>query len=323
MYQYRFTIFTSTYNRAHTIHRVWESLNAQTFKNFEWLVFDNKSSDNIKEVLDGYVKEASFPMKVTYNEENIGKHLAMNKAFDMAKGEFFVIADSDDSIMPNALERFDKIWSSIPETERNNFSGINVQCLNTTTGKFVGDPFPEDRFISNNLELKYRYGITGEKWGIIRTDLMSKYRYPEIRSELGYFIDNIIWFGLAKDGYKVLCVNEAMKYYFVDTNNSVTKLKTKNPLRGANVFYYYINWNLNNNLDYILQYGPRKELLRNFVGLVRFGLATDNTLGQIIKNAKNRKMKSLLILILPLAYLMYQFTYKKFKKMGSKASQEN
>jgi hypothetical protein len=37
-YSYLFTVFTPTYNRAHSLHRVYESLQAQTFRDFEWLI---------------------------------------------------------------------------------------------------------------------------------------------------------------------------------------------------------------------------------------------------------------------------------------------
>jgi Glycosyltransferases involved in cell wall biogenesis len=41
----QFTVFTPTYNRAQTIHRVYDSLRAQTLRDFEWLVVDDGSTD--------------------------------------------------------------------------------------------------------------------------------------------------------------------------------------------------------------------------------------------------------------------------------------
>jgi glycosyltransferase involved in cell wall biosynthesis len=44
-----FTVFTPIYNRAHTLHRVYDSLRAQTLRDFEWIVVDDGSTDNTAE----------------------------------------------------------------------------------------------------------------------------------------------------------------------------------------------------------------------------------------------------------------------------------
>lgn len=54
------TVFTSTYNRAHTIVRTFESLQNQTDKDFEWIVVDDGSSDNTIELLSQLKKKRAF-----------------------------------------------------------------------------------------------------------------------------------------------------------------------------------------------------------------------------------------------------------------------
>ena len=58
------TVFTPTYNRAHTIGRTYESLCRQTCKDFEWLVIDDGSTDNTHTLIEQFAKEA--PFKITY-----------------------------------------------------------------------------------------------------------------------------------------------------------------------------------------------------------------------------------------------------------------
>ena len=50
------TIFTPAYNRAHTLPRTYKSLKRQDCKDFVWLIIDDGSSDNTKELVDGWIK---------------------------------------------------------------------------------------------------------------------------------------------------------------------------------------------------------------------------------------------------------------------------
>ena len=45
------TVFTPAYNRAYPIHKTYESLNRQSNKNFKWLIIDDGSTDNTKELI--------------------------------------------------------------------------------------------------------------------------------------------------------------------------------------------------------------------------------------------------------------------------------
>ena len=58
-----FTVFTPLYNRKHTIHRVWESLNQQTVQNFEWLIVNDGSEDGVESLLESYKKEATLKLE--------------------------------------------------------------------------------------------------------------------------------------------------------------------------------------------------------------------------------------------------------------------
>ena len=71
-----FTVFTPTFNRAHTLHRVYNSLCAQTFSDFEWVVVDDGSEDDTERLIAKWKKEADFPV-LYKKQKNRGKHMAM------------------------------------------------------------------------------------------------------------------------------------------------------------------------------------------------------------------------------------------------------
>lgn len=81
---YRFTVLTPTYNRAHTLPRVYRSLDSQTFRDFEWLVVDDGSSDDTADLVAHYRANAWFPVRYIYQEHGHKKktrfHLHMRSS---------------------------------------------------------------------------------------------------------------------------------------------------------------------------------------------------------------------------------------------------
>ena len=98
------TVFTPTYNRAETLPELFNSLMKQNCSNFEWLIVNDGSTDNTIKIINEFIKEATFPIRII-NTSNGGKHRAINKGVKIAKGEWFAIVDSDDFLLPNAIER--------------------------------------------------------------------------------------------------------------------------------------------------------------------------------------------------------------------------
>ena len=312
-YKYTFTIFTPVFNRKDTLHRVWESLNAQTYTDFEWIVVDDASTDNVKPLIESYQREAHFSMKVHYHEHNKGKHFAWNYAINEAQGKFFVPADADDSFDSETLEKFYMNWNSIPEQEQGAYSGINVLCKEVDTGKIIGTPFPNDPFVSDNLELCFRVKVKGEKWGMIRTEVLREFPLPEIATKCGYYPESYIWFSLAKKGYKVLCVNDALRYYFTDTGNSVLSQHRKNPIKSSGVVCHYTAWHLNNNLGYMFSSMAFKEVAKSYISLIRNGLLIGFSIRKQLKSLTGFINRTLFIGAIIPGILMYYITYGKFK----------
>jgi glycosyltransferase involved in cell wall biosynthesis len=176
-----FTVFTPTFNRAKTLRRVYDSLHVQSFRDFEWLIVDDGSTDDTHALIDRWQSEAGFSIRYFY-QENAGKHVAVNRGVAAANGQFFLILDSDDECVPEALERFLFYWQSIPEADKPRFSGVTCLCEDEQ-GRLVGSPFPHSPCDSDSIEIRLRYKVKGEKWGFQRTDVMRLFPFPEVRGE--------------------------------------------------------------------------------------------------------------------------------------------
>ena len=185
----RISVITSTYQRAAELPKLYESLLAQTYGNFEWVLIDDGSSDGTGELVRGWTREAPFPL--TYDwQENRGKHAAVNNAVRRARGEFCALIDSDDWYLPEALERMVAEWEAIPMEQRAEFA--NVEGLRVDgSGELVGDRFPADVFDSNAFELRALHGVHGDTIGMYRRDVLSRYPFPE---NLGWHVTPaLVW----------------------------------------------------------------------------------------------------------------------------------
>lgn len=218
--EYTFTVFTGTRNRAHTLARPYESLTAQTFRDFEWLIVDNGSTDGTAELVATWQAEADFPIRYL-SHENRGKHGSQNRAILEARGEFFLTLDSDDSCMPQSLERFKEAWEGIPEAERAGFAGVTCNSR-SERGEFFGTRYPSDPTDSNALEIRLRYKVQGEKWGFQRTDVMRQFPFPEVPGYTGLIPSGLIWNAIGRN-YRTRYINDELLVWWQDQTTSLSR----------------------------------------------------------------------------------------------------
>lgn len=128
-----------------------------------------------------------------------------------AHGELFLSLDSDDSCVPEALERLWHHWCSIPEEKRAEFSAVTCLCQDEE-GRIVGDPFPAPVVDSDSLEMRHRYKVWGEKWGFHRTEVLRRFPFPE--DVPGHVPEDVVWMAIARR-YRTRYVNEALRVYRV------------------------------------------------------------------------------------------------------------
>lgn len=218
--EYLFTVFTTTYNSVHTLHRPYESLLAQTLNDFEWLIVD-AGSDETESLVKSWC-EQRFPFPIRYfRMPNSGKHGAINFGVKEARGKLFVILDADDECVPEALERLLHHWDSIPDEKKQRFAGVGVLCRDQH-GTIVGSTFPFDVTDADFLELWHRYKVRGEKWLAIRTEVMREYPFPEI-PEFRSIPESVVLFRMARK-YQIRWVNETLRVYWVHPQSISRKL---------------------------------------------------------------------------------------------------
>ena len=293
---YTFTVFTPTYNRADTLPRVYESLKAQTFADFEWLVVDDGSTDQTRALVEGWQREAGFPIRY-FHQENRGKHAAFNRAVREAKGELLLNLDSDDRCVPNALERLKCHWDSIPGQQRPAFSAVTANCVDQE-GKLVGTPFPKDVLDSDPLEMRYRYRVRGEKWGFQRTDVLRQYPFPEALTRQ-YVPEDVVWTEIARK-YKTRFVNEALRIYHSDQPSMVHGQEPGKNAEGGRLQHLTV---LNRQIGYF-RYAPL-EFCRSAVHYARFSFHARRGVGRQWADLGPWLARLLWAVFLPVGWAVY------------------
>jgi glycosyltransferase involved in cell wall biosynthesis len=217
----RVSVFTPTFNRAGKLHRVFDSLLAQTCPHswFEWIVIDDGSIDDTGRVVDDFRARADFDLVYRY-QPNRGKHIAHNRALELARGEFFLVCDSADAFDANAIEYFLTRWEGLDVALCNRLYGINVRSRDQT-GRTRTPAMPRSPMISNNAEAVIVHGQTGDAWGIARTEVMREFPFPESHQG-SHYPETIIWNKLGWK-YEALYTNDVLHTTFYDTSDSITR----------------------------------------------------------------------------------------------------
>ena len=295
-----FTVFTPTFNRADTLPRVYESLSSQTFRDFEWLIIDDGSTDDTGELVARWQESANFSIRYL-SQPNSGKHLAHNWAVEEALGELFLVLDSDDACVPEALERFMFHWKSISAAEQHAFSAVTALCKDPVGG-VVGDPFPYDVLDSDSLELTYRYRVRGEKWGFHRTDVLRRFLFP-LQPRL-YIPECVVWNAIAPH-YKTRYVNEILRIYFAGDSardDQLTRLVPWGERAAGHVLQHETA--LNDEINW-LKWHP-SLFFRSAAHYTRFSFSSGQGITSQVRKLTNWRARALWLLMFPIGWLFHQ-----------------
>lgn len=161
-------VFTPTYNRAHTLPRLYRSLLAQTSPDFYWLVVDDGSTDATRRLVAAWQAEGRLDIQYIY-KENGGLHTAYNAAYAAATAPLTVCVDSDDWLTPRAVQTVLSAWGARGSAAYCGLVGLDCDAR---TGSPIGGPFPTGLGEVYFLDLSIRRLHRGDVKVVMRTDLM-------------------------------------------------------------------------------------------------------------------------------------------------------
>lgn len=196
------SIITSSYNCARFIGKTIESIQAQTYQNWELLITDDYSSDNSCKIISKYIADDSR-IKLFRLRTNSGAGIARNNSIKEASGRFIAFCDSDDRWYPEKLEKQ-------LEFMINNDAGLSYTSYDTCdeSGNING-------FVKCLPKLSYAKIIRDNGIGcltaIYDTDKVGKRYMPTIRKRQ----DWCLWIDIIKNNGPALGLQLPLSLYRV------------------------------------------------------------------------------------------------------------
>ncbi|QNS40624.1 glycosyltransferase family 2 protein [Chryseobacterium manosquense] len=245
------SIFTPTYNRAALLPRLYSSLKSLKDQNFEWIIVDDGSTDRTQALVEDFISEGVISIQY-YSQANSGKHIAINKGAELARGELFFIVDSDDFLPENSLETIGKYYEKIKDNAKiagicgkRKFLNADRQNLHLKKKEEVCTPF-EFRFVKH---------YEGDMAEVIKTEVMRTYSFPKFHGEI-FCTEALVWNRIGKD-YDILYFDEFIyecEYQDDGLTSKYFQLLLDNP-KGSLLYYREL-------LSFNLDKRKRKETLR-------------------------------------------------------------
>lgn len=284
------SVLTPTWNRAKYLRRVWEGLCGQTYKYFEWIVANDGSTDETEATLRDLAARSNFPIIIINASVHIGKARMDNEAIAQAHGEFILWNDSDDYLLPSAIERLVASWNSISKSKQDEYVGVTALCA---AGTEILTPLPPIIPLDTTWnDLAGIHHINGDMIFFTRTRRLKENPFPEVDFVIP---EGVIWSTIGNEKTRLL--QEVLKVVEYRTPNSISFSGKMEYCRGR---AYALAISVRN-----LQYYPRslKSRLWELVTYIRYSLHGEISLRSQMRMWGDNSSSSLFLLLWPMGCL--------------------
>ncbi len=223
-----FTVFTTTYNRGYLLPRLYKSLCEQTSPDFIWLLIDDGSTDNTRELVEKWIIENKIEIKYVF-KPNGGMHTGHNEAYKRINTEYNVCIDSDDYLLIDSIQTIKDLIEEFNISDNNKITGI-IGLNVSPSGKTIGNKFPRNILKSTYQDISYVHKAIGDKKIVFKTKNITKIApYPSFEDEK--FVP--LYYPIVLDSeYEYLCFNKnfcVVEYQDDGSTINIYKQYLKNP----------------------------------------------------------------------------------------------
>jgi len=182
------SIIIPVYNQSNKLSRCLDSILAQSYKDYELIIVNDGSTDNIESVIKKY--ENKFENFVFINQKNNGSNPARNRGFKESKGEYVIFCDADLELKPEMLE------AMLYTLEDNNEASYAYCSFKYGVKTFKLWPFDPEKL----KKIPY----------IHTSSLIKRSVFPGFDENIKRLQDWDLWLTLLEKGYKGIWINKIL-----------------------------------------------------------------------------------------------------------------
>ena len=279
----KISVLTPTYNRANFLKKLYQSLieNSKYDVEIEWLIMDDGSRDNTKEIVIEFKEENQIEIKY-YFQENQVKMVAINKLVGQATGDLIIDCDSDDYFTENAFKIIKDEYEKNKEE-----NGIYALCFlkYDTKGKNIGKNFIKNK--TTMFDLYFKEGEDGEKAIVFYSDIRKQYKHELENDEK--FITEARMYHKMDEKCKMICINRPImicEYQEGGYTKNIDKQFKENPFG----YYRYFQEILRKDMKGVI-FKKRLYIIKHYI---LFSYLTKQYDFNNIKGSKNKILYFLL-----------------------------
>jgi glycosyltransferase involved in cell wall biosynthesis len=286
------TVFTPTYNRAYCLEQVYQSLVRQSNSNFIWLIIDDGSTDNTKQVVETWIKQGRIEISYVF-QKNQGMHGAHNTAYDNIKTELNVCIDSDDYMPDNGVEIILKHADGLNKKDCAGLIALDADKY----GRIIGTKIPEALSLVKLSDLYLKHGIRGDKKLVLFTEVArSVPPYPLFPGENFVPLD-----------YKYLLIEQ--KFNFKSVNEVACIVEYQPDGSTMNIFRQYRNNPKGFSFSRISRINYGTTILEKFKNCIH--LVSSTIFSKVYSDLFKTRFIALIILAIPFGCILN--LYVRFK----------
>lgn len=229
------SVIMSTHNRGISLKRSLESILNQTYKDFEFIICDDFSTDDTYEVLRHY-ESVDNRIKIIHNESNLGLQKSLNKCLKVSSGEFIARMDDDDFAIKNRFEEQLNFLQNNPEYA---FVGSNEFFYSEKLGVYGEEAYP---IKPSEIDLIKRCQFAHPSI-MIRADVIKKFNGYSENKKYYRVEDYELWLRLYHQGYKGYNIQHNLMIYTKNSSSikNIRMVDRINRFKLVREYFYKLN----------------------------------------------------------------------------------
>jgi len=198
------SIIIPTYNHAQYLERCLNSIETQSFKNYEIIIIDNHSEDNTKSIIDNF-KHLPIKYLLIHNKGIYAK--SRNLGIKNSSGNIIAFLDSDDWWKETKLHECYKLIQNGYDMIYHNLEVVNSENKKITSlkGRILKEPKFKDLIINGNQICNSSV--------VIKKTVLEKVNFINENNKMKAAEDYNTWIKVSLNNYKIFYLNQNLGYY--------------------------------------------------------------------------------------------------------------